>query len=295
MNALNGVSNKVFDLVLWPMELLGQSFALILVSGIFGIVALIVFKQISWQAGIKRAKDQIKGHLIEIRIYQDNLLVVGKAIVSILLKNLKYLGLNFGPFVPLMIPFLLLVSQVVTRYAFDPLPLQDPATTLPGDGVLIEVAMAPGHEDEVKGLRLILPDSLQATSRLFRWSGGGEGVAYQEVVAVKPGVHEIGIALADGTQTTKTVVTGEGTAVPRAFQPLRTSVLDRWSLEHSPLLWPAEPAFGADSPFRRVSIDMYPDRDQGWLPDGVLGTLITVVLASMVFGFAVLKPLGVQI
>jgi len=39
----------------------------------------------------------------------------------------------------------------------------------------------------------------------------------------------------------------------------------------------------------------YPYRDQGWLPDGEGGILITVALASMVVGALALKPLGVQI
>jgi hypothetical protein len=61
-----------------------------------------------------------------------------------------------------------------------------------------------------------------------------------------------------------------------------------------PLLWPAEPTFASDSPFRVVAI-AYPYRDQGWLPDGEGGILLTVALASIVIGAAALKPLGVQI
>ena len=68
MNALNHASNALFDLVLTPLEALGQEFALIMVSGIFGVLALIIFKKISSQKGIKAAKDKIKGHMIEIRI-----------------------------------------------------------------------------------------------------------------------------------------------------------------------------------------------------------------------------------
>jgi len=295
MNALNGLVTRVFDLVLWPLELIGPKTALILVSGVFGIAALFVFKYISWQDGIKRTKDQIKGHLIEIRIYQDNLVVVGKGIAGVLYKNLKYLALNFLPFIPLSIPFVLLMAQLVTRYAYAPLPVQT-GDVLAGDGVLIEVVMAEGHADEVKGLRLELPETLEARSPLFRWSDGGEGVAYQEVVAVAPGVHDIAIVLADGTRETKQVVSGADTEVPRSFQPMRTSTSD-WGrlLDVSPLLWPAEPAFGSDSPFRRVALQNYPDRDQGWLPDGIGGILLTLIVASMLFGVAVLKPLGVQI
>ncbi len=297
MNALNAFVTKIFDVALLPFELLGNNFALILASGIFGIVALVIFKFISWQKGIKQSKDQIKGHLIEIRLYQDNLWVVAQSIVKVLFKNLKYLTLNFLPFIPLSIPFVLLMAQMVTRYNFAPLPVvQDADAVLAGDGIMIEVQMSPGHEQSVKGLRLILPDTLQATSRLFRFASASEGLASQEVVAVAPGVHDIEVLLADGTRETKQVVTGIDTPAPRSFQPMRTSTRDWYALlDRSPILWPAEPALAADSPIRSISLSTYPDRDQGWLPDGIGGILLTLIVASMVFGIAVLKPLGVTI
>ena len=295
MNALNLFVSKVFDVLLWPLELIGPRVALILASGVFGIAALFLFKYISWQDGIKRAKDQIKGHLIEIRLYQDNLWIVFQSIFKVLWKNVQYLGLNFLPFLPLSIPFVLLMAQMVTRYAYAPIPLQDPAAVMAGDGVLIEVQMAPGREADVMGLRLLLPETLEAKSRLFRFASSSEGVAYQEVVAVKPGVHDIEVVLADGSRATKQVVTGAETEVPRSFQPTRTSTRDWLSLEHSPFLWPAEPAFAADSAFRSITLEGYPDRDQGWMPSGIGGILLTLIVASMVFGIAVLKPLGVQI
>ena len=68
MNAINRATSSIFDVLLTPFELLGPEISLILVSGLFGILALLVFKQISWQAGIKQTKDKIKGHMIAIRI-----------------------------------------------------------------------------------------------------------------------------------------------------------------------------------------------------------------------------------
>jgi hypothetical protein len=93
------------------------------VSGVFGVLALIAFKHISWQKGIKAAKDRIKGHMIEIRIYQDDLVVVGQSVLKILGRNLQYVTLNFGPFIPLAIPFVFVMAQFVVRYAYDPVPV----------------------------------------------------------------------------------------------------------------------------------------------------------------------------
>src|SRR5688572_15086974 len=123
MNALNALATKVFDVLLAPFELAGREVALLAISGIFGVLALLAFKHISWQKGIKATKDRIKGHLIEIRIYQDDLPIVSKAIGRVLARNLQYLALNLGPFLPLAVPFTFVVAQLVVRYGFDPVPV----------------------------------------------------------------------------------------------------------------------------------------------------------------------------
>lgn len=290
MNAFNRAMTSVFDVLLTPFEILGPYGPLIFVSGIFGVFALLVFKHISWQKGIKATKDKIKGHLIEIRIFQDDLVVVTKAIGKVLGRNLQYLGLNFGPFVPLAIPFVVLASQFVVRYAFDPIPVQvQAAGLLPGQGTLISVEMAPGHEREVADLDLVLPDGLRAVSPMLR--SPAEGVAYQEVVATAPGEHQIQLVLRGAGASrseVKRLVAGDQPV--RVMQPEKVRAGDVFAS----MLWPGEPGFDSDSPFQRVAIS-YPDREIEWLPDGVLGVLLSLLIFSMVAGITVLKPLGVQI
>lgn len=293
MNAVNGALNALFDALLTPLEWAGQATALIVFSGVFGVLALLVFKQISWQAGIKLAKDKIKGHVIAIRLYQDDLVVVAKSVGSVLVRNVQYLGLNFGPFLPLAIPFVFVSAQFVVRYAYAPLPLVARETeVMSGRGVLLEIELASGRAEQIRDLKVTLPPGLRAVSPLVR--SKSDGRAYQEFVASDAGQHEIVLELG-GVRETKLVVAG--VEVPRAMQPRRVSSADWLAVsdpDRWPALWPAEPAFEADSPFRVVSI-AYPYRDQGWLPEGEFGILLTFVLASMVFGFAALKPLGVQI
>ncbi|HVS18448.1 MAG TPA: hypothetical protein VMT18_07605 [Planctomycetota bacterium] len=294
MNALNALLNGVFDAVLTPLELGGVALTVIVVSGVFGVLGLVLFKCISWQQGIKAAKDRIKGHMIEIRLFQDDLRVVGRAILMVLVRNLQYLGLNFGPILPLAIPFAFLAAQFVVRYAYDPLPVvAADAKLLPGQGTLVEVQLAAGRYAEVAGLSLELPEGLRALSPLVR--APSEGRAFVEVAAAAPGLHEVAFTLASGERGTKQVAVG-GDA-PRSFQPRRVSSRDWYRLDdpdHWPVLWPAEPAFASDSAFRAIAL-AYPQRDLGWLPGGELGILITIVVASMAIGAVAIKPLGVQI
>ena len=114
MNAINRAATSVFDVVLTPFEALGDGWALFLVSGVFGILCLLIFKQISWQKGIKATKDKIKGNMIAIRLYQDDLRIkVAKPFAPITLQeevgaNLKAVNLDL----------LLLKATVATRLGF---------------------------------------------------------------------------------------------------------------------------------------------------------------------------------
>lgn len=284
MNAVNRLANSLFDLLLTPLELMGAEMALILTSGVIGIVALIAFKYISWQKGIKGTKDKIKGHMIAIRIYQDDLVVVFQSVIKVLLRNLQYLSLNFGPFVPLAIPFVFVVAQFVTRYSFDGIPVETlDSSVLAGHGTELSVEFSADQRNAADGLSIELPDGVVALSGLVR--DGQNGVAFMEVAATQPGVHEVVFVLADGTRETKLLVAGEAT---RTMQPERVKSV------FASLLWPAEPSFASDSAFERISF-VYPDSNLGWLPGGVGGVLLVFLIASMAFGILVLKPLGIQI
>jgi hypothetical protein len=287
MNAVQRITSAIFDVLLTPFEWLGDAAALILVSGLFGVLALLVFKQISWQAGIKATKDRIKGHMIAIRIYQDDLRIVFSSVLKILLRNFQYLGLNFGPILPLFVPFVLVAAQLVVRYGFDPLPVASEAQLtrmLPGQGTLVEVHMKRGREAEVAQLELALPTNFRARSPLVR--NGQDGIALQEIVAHAAGSGSIELSIAGRSVGHKSIVAG--TEPERRMQPERVSSF--WSA----WLWPAEPTFPADSPVDSVRF-LYPDRELGFLPGGPLGVILVFFLASIVFGIAVLKPLNIQI
>ncbi len=284
MNSINSFMNSVFDVALTPLEWLGTSWALILASGVFGIVALIGFKYISYQRGIKASKDKIKGHLIAVRIYQNDLVVVFQSVMKVLLRNVQYLGLNFGPFIPLAIPFVFVVAQFATRYAFAAIPVEaQDGRKLAGHGTELVVEFSPEHRAAAAGLTIELPDGVIALSGLVH--DGSNGIAFQEVAATKPGVHELAFVLADGTREVKLLVAGEAT---RQMQPERVKSF------FTAVLWPAEPRFASDSAFERISFE-YPDSDLGWLPGGIGGVLLIFLIASMAFGVVILKPLGIQI
>ncbi len=287
MNALNRSVSSVFDVLMTPFEVLGDEMALVIVSCLFTVVALLLFKRMSWQKGIKAAKDKIKGHMIAIRIYQDDLGIVGKSVFKILLRNVQYLGLNFGPILPLFFPFALVLAQFVVRYAYSPLPVvteAGAAAMLPGEGTMIEIEFKQADRAKVADLSLVLPPELVPLSPLLR--SVGDGKAYQEVVATRAGTGEIEILVGGVRVGSKEIATGD--ARPRRMQPERVA---------SPLaaiLYPAEAMFPSDSPLARVSF-RYPDRRLAYLLDGEFGMIMDFLIISLLFGLVIIKPLKIQI
>ena len=287
MDALNGLANGLFNLLLWPFEGLGALVTLTVVSIVFMPLSMLFFKRFSSQKGIAAAKGKIKGHMIEIRIYQDDLLVVMKAVGKVMYYNLKYLFLNFAPFVPLSIPFVIVVAQLVVRFGFAPIPVEE--TNLvdlrPGQGVMIEVAFDESQKAKAADLEIVLPEGLAALSPLVR--NTADGVAFQEVVAVAPGVFDVEFQVGGETET-KRVVTGADTEPDRVMQPLRTgSFWDQW-------LWPAEPSFSAASGLASIEI-VYPDRQLAWMMDGAGGVFIMFVIVAFIIGGAAIKIFDIQI
>ncbi len=286
MNLVNSIMSRLFDVLMTPFELLGTELALILISGVVGIVCLILFKHISWQDGIKGVKDKIKGNMIAIRLYQDDLWIVFKSVVNVFMRNFQYLGLNFGPILPLLVPFALVLSQLVVRYAYDPLPIvteQQAEAMLPGQGTMLTVHMKSGEEARVASLEFDFPEGIRAISPVVRSTVDGR--AFVEIVAFDA-VQDVIRVRVDGAEETKDIVAGD--RATRLMQPRRTSSF-WWSW-----LLPAESTFAADSPVADIEFS-YPDRHLAYLPGGEGGIVIVFFLASLVFGAAVLKPLKIQI
>ncbi len=283
MNALNGIANALFDLLCRPAANLGWLTVLILLSGVFGVLALIAFKHLSFQRRIKAAKDLIQAHMIEIRLYQDDLAIVGRAIGKVLWRNGQYLALNLVPLVPLALPFGVVAAQLVTRFGFEPAPVHVARTPLlAGQGTTLAIELQHGAEARMPKLEVRYPAGLEAVSPLVRNPESGK--AWQEFVARAPGVYTIEVVLDGETQSKQYCA---GSAAPQ-MQP------ERGRGFFKALLYPAEPTFPADSAFERLSF-RYPEREFAWLPDGPEGVLLLFLVVSMLLGLALMKPLHVQI
>jgi hypothetical protein len=279
MNRFNTVTSAIFDVLLAPFGEEHAWFDLVFWSVAGGIVALIVYKYVSNQRGIERAKNAIKVHLLEIRLFKENILLVVTATFKILLKNGLYLGHNMLPLLVMIVPMMTILFQLEAHYAHDPLPV--------GSVNLLAIeldASQPGVPDTATGLarsvRLEIPEGLSLDAPPVRTADGEIAWRFR---AEQPGDHSVAIHVGDEVIEKQIAVGGP----PRKVPVLRTKSLEG-------LLYPAEPALPGDSPIASIRL-RYPERDLGWLPGGEMGVLATFFGLSILSGFALKGVFGVTL
>src|SRR5277367_6504605 len=84
----------------------------IVVSLVVGLVMVVLFGYTSDQKAIGIAKDQLKAHLLAVRLYRDQIPVVMGSYGKILRGTGRYLKLAFKPLLYVIIPITLLMVQI---------------------------------------------------------------------------------------------------------------------------------------------------------------------------------------
>ncbi|MBN1939189.1 MAG: hypothetical protein JW843_06365 [Candidatus Aminicenantes bacterium] len=136
MGVLNAVLGAVFDAFFAPLASLGPWPGMIAVSVITGILMLLIFKKTSNQEGIRRAKNQIKARLLEIRLFKNDTGRTFKALGAILAANVRYMGHALRPMLVMIIPVLLILAQLNLRFGSASLP--------PGGQAVVKLTLADG-------------------------------------------------------------------------------------------------------------------------------------------------------
>ncbi|MGQ0551586.1 MAG: hypothetical protein ACT4PU_00025 [Planctomycetota bacterium] len=287
MHSFNSVSTAVFDLLLAPFGGSADwhvAVSLLFWSVAFGMLALLAFKYCSHQAAIARTKNLIKVHLLEIRLFQDDLLGVVAATGKILLRNALYIGHNLLPMVVMAAPMIALLAQIEARYAFAPVP--------PGSVVLLKAQLDRSVTTEpATEVSLELPPGVVLDAPPVRTA---QGEAVWRLRAEGEGDHVLRLRVgADGPVIEKGLFVG---GEPRKVPVLRTK---GWEA----LLYPGEAVMPSDSPFESIALSSfrpaeqtgrpagaaprgYPERQLDYLPDGELGVMVTFLVISIAAGFA---------
>jgi uncharacterized membrane protein (DUF106 family) len=266
MHAVNVVFGGIVAAVLWPFRSLSPWFGLTAVSLATSLLMLLVYKFTSDQAAIRRAKDRIKAHLLEMRLYKDNMRVTLAAQGSILKANLAYMGANLKPLAVMIVPLVLILAQLSVW--FDRAPLR------PGEETLVKASVETSADPVVLGLALETPPGLEITAPAVRIPDEHEVV--WRIKALAPGTGRLVLRTAGGAVEKSIAVGGPSVG--------RVSALASRGSFWKRVLYPGERPLPGGTPVRSVEI-LYPARHLTAFGLGV-NWLVAYLVLSVAFGFA---------
>ncbi len=274
MSLFTNISTNLFDVLFFPFG--GSAnwhvwISVIFWSLAFGVAALLAFKYCSNQGAIAWAKNGISVHLLEIRLFQEDILGVLVSTGKILWKNFLYVGNNLLPMAVMMIPFVMLFSNMVSHYALAPMEV--------GTATMLKVELDKEHTTiDTKSVALEVPEGVVVEAGPVRTPDGK--IAWR-LRADANGDHLLGIRVGDQVINKGLAVGGE----PRKVPVLRSK--DWFDL----MLYPGEETLPSDSPVMSAKFATpsttagYPQRDLGWMPGGEAGLMIVVLIVSIVAAF----------
>jgi uncharacterized membrane protein (DUF106 family) len=126
MAVLNALLDRTFDLLLGPLAPLPVLLSLSIVSMATAITVLLVARTASDQPALVAVKRQIHADLFEIRLFRDDLRSILRAQSDILRHNATYLRLSIVPMLWIVLPFVLIVAQLESRFGYSGIPIGQP-------------------------------------------------------------------------------------------------------------------------------------------------------------------------
>lgn len=244
----------------------------VLISLAIGLLMVVVFGYTSDQKAIHVAKDQLKAHLLALRLFQDQIGVVLRSYGRILLVTGTYLRLAFKPLLFVIVPITLLIVQVDRYLGLTPVQA--------GRTFLIKARLA--DAGVLNNASLQLPDGLSATAPAVHVPEENE-IAWR-VVAARDGKFDVSVELPD-QKVSKSVVVGLG--LPRlSAVRLRGQFWERCFVS-------AEPALPASGLIESVEVQ-YPARDIAFAGMAWNWIWLFFVL-SLIAGFIFKSILGIEI
>ena len=275
MNSINYVINSIFDLFFSPFSSIDPIYGLCAVSFLTTVIMLPIFKYTSNQEAIRRTKSRIMGHLLEVRLFKDDIRTVLSAQKNMLKYNMIYLKHMMKPLIFVMLPVVVIIIQTGLRYEYRPLH--------PGETAIVKVRL--DNPDRLAGGGsgvLTAPEGLKIETPPLRVNGGEE--IYWRIKAEKEGDYDLKFRTID-KEISKRVVVGE------KLTGISPKVLKGGLLNS--FLYPGEPSLSGDSGIEYFEI-AYPYGTValfGWK----IHWLVLFFILSLVFGFLLLKPFRVSV
>jgi hypothetical protein len=273
--AVNRGLDEFFGIVFYPLTGIDPVWQGVILGLPVALLALLIYKLASNQQGITRSKDLIKGHLLELLLFRDDLRVILGAQGRALWQCLVYLRHALLPLAILIVPVALLLVQIETRYANRALLAGESALVsivLAGDRVPTSFSPGPGLTGG-QGLDIESPALRLDAERRLVW----------RVRAVEPGKHRVMVRL-DGMDVSRQIAVGPpetGRVVKSIYRNVDLRTLGS----------PGEAALAEDSPAESIYVG-YPERSRMFA--GLSYVTWALIGASLLFGFVLRRPFRVD-
>lgn len=269
----NLVCTACFSILVWPFQAVAPIWPMLFVSLVAGIVMLWIFGKVSNQDAIKDIRDTIRGNLIGVKLFQDDIGVLMGLQCTILKDTLKYMKHSMIPMFVMIGPVMLIMIQLNLYFSVRPLE--------PGETTVFKVRVqdASALRD---GVTLEAPEGITIETPAVRIPSERE-VAWR-IRADVPGRYTMKVRYGDDV-IEKDLVVGTGWA---SVSPLRTGtgIIDN-------LLYPGEDPLSPSQMIESISIN-YPELDI--LVFGfAINWIVLFFVLSVVFGFAFKGFFGVEI
>lgn len=226
------------------------------------VFTLIVFRWTSNQKAIRKAKDHIGAHVLEIRLFPDQLGVVARAYFALLGSLLTYLRHSLRPVLVLFVPLLILFVQLEAYFEHTPIP--------GGRDFLVRASLAEGRD--LNGVELALPPGIQLTAPAVHIAPDRE--VDWRLRAEKTGNFDIRIGC-DGAEYTKRIVVGS--RLERINSERRRGGMWEW------LISQGEPPLPESGPLEKIEVQ-YPARSIAvwrWGFNWILPFLVLMLIAAL--------------
>ncbi len=266
------IASHAVAIAAFQFFLLTSPLAIVVVASlVVGLLMVVLFGHTSDQKAIGLAKDQLKAHLLAVRLYRDQIPVVMGSYGKILRGTGRYLKLAFKPLLYVIIPITLLMVQMDRYLGATPL--------APDVPFLLTVHTG---SDVLNDATLDLPPEIAMTAPPVHVPAHNEIV--WRLAGAKEGKYEVKVS-AGGQSVAKAVCVGSDLARISTVR-LRGHFWER-------MFSSAEAALPENSPIESISIN-YPDRSIEVAGYGMNWIWLFFIL-SMLAGFIFKEVLGIEI
>lgn len=273
VRSFNGVVTGLFDLLFLPFRGFRPIWALLAVSLLAGALMLWIFGRVSDQEAVRRVRERIRGNLIGIRLFGDDVYLLFLLLGRVLRSTATYLRHSLVPMLVMLVPVLVILIQLDLRFSRRPLE--------PGVQALVKVGLR-GTPAAAGEIDLEAPAGIVVETPALRVEALRE-VAWR-IRAERPGGYRLQVRAGD-ERVEKQLVVGSGWGVVSAVRTGQGAL--------QMLLHPGEPPIAGSS--RIASIELtYPALKLRLWGFG-LDWLVVFFVASVAAGFALRPLFGVEI